>query len=400
MSSGRNFQKSWRFSTRQASARIQALPHTLRPWEISSSLWSLHRIWTPSLVSGLQSHAHSFHVILMLLLFSCQVLSDSSWPDGLQHARLPCPSPSPGICPSSCPSVMPSNHLILYHPLLLLPSVFASIRVFSNESAVCIRWPKYWSFSFSISPSKEYSGQFPLRLTGLSSLLSKELSLYDVCPINSGLKLWIAVSWSVYESLSPTNFSSWWAEMGFYTVLQCLSDVWHMVDTQWMLDEWINSNGDFWEIENRWHEKWSTSPLRFLRLPMWLGTDWSKQTSRRVPTFFMVTCPHCRCTTAAPSRRPTVNPCGVVMTWHQDPSSEGSTRLPLASHDTYISPSSHFLFIPLWVPYFQCSGFYIFKARPQPQLIALLLKTIIYARHDGKLSTEVSFKIHCLGLLE
>ena len=55
-------------------------------------------------------------------------------------------------------SVMPSNHLILCHTLLLLPSVFPSIRVFSNESAVCITWPKYWSFSFSISPSNEYSG--------------------------------------------------------------------------------------------------------------------------------------------------------------------------------------------------------------------------------------------------
>ena len=54
--------------------------------------------------------------------------------------------------------VMPSNHLILCHPLLLLPSVFPSIRVFSNESVLHIRWPKYWSFSFSISPSNEYSG--------------------------------------------------------------------------------------------------------------------------------------------------------------------------------------------------------------------------------------------------
>ena len=179
-----------------------------------------------------------------MLLFSCPVGSSSFWHHGLQHARLPCPSPSPRICPSSCPLVMPSNHLILYHPLLLLPSVFPSIRVFSNESAVRIRSPKYWSFSFSISSSKEYSGQFPLRLTGLSSLLSKELSLYDVSDINSGLKLWIAVSWSAYESLSPTNLSSWWAEMGSYTVLQC-SDVWHRVDTHWMLDEWINSNGDF-----------------------------------------------------------------------------------------------------------------------------------------------------------
>ena len=64
----------------------------------------------------------------------------------------------------SIESVMPSNHLILCHPLLLLPSVFPSIRVFSNESAVCIRWPKYWSFSFSISPSNEYSGLIYFRI--------------------------------------------------------------------------------------------------------------------------------------------------------------------------------------------------------------------------------------------
>ena len=58
----------------------------------------------------------------------------------------------------SIESVMPSNHLILYLPLLLFPSIFPSIRVFSNESVICIRWPKYWNFSFSISPSSEYSG--------------------------------------------------------------------------------------------------------------------------------------------------------------------------------------------------------------------------------------------------
>ena len=58
----------------------------------------------------------------------------------------------------SIESVMPSNHLILCHPLLLLPSIFPSIRVFSNESVLCIRWPKYWTFRFSISPSKEHPG--------------------------------------------------------------------------------------------------------------------------------------------------------------------------------------------------------------------------------------------------
>ena len=64
----------------------------------------------------------------------------------------------------SMESVMPSNHLILCHPLLLLPSIFSTIRIFSNESALCIRWPKYWSFSFSISPSNEYSGLISFRM--------------------------------------------------------------------------------------------------------------------------------------------------------------------------------------------------------------------------------------------
>ena len=70
----------------------------------------------------------------------------------------------------SIESVMPSNHLILCHPLLLLPSIFPSIRVFSNESALRIRWPNYWSFSFSISPSNEYSGLISFRMDWLDLL--------------------------------------------------------------------------------------------------------------------------------------------------------------------------------------------------------------------------------------
>ena len=70
----------------------------------------------------------------------------------------------------SIESVMPSNHLILCHPLLLLPSIFPSIRVFSNESVFPIRWPKYWSFSFNISPSKEYSGLISFRMDWLDLL--------------------------------------------------------------------------------------------------------------------------------------------------------------------------------------------------------------------------------------
>ena len=74
----------------------------------------------------------------------------------------------------SIESVMPSKHLILCHPLLLLPSIFPSFRVFSNESALHIRCPKYWSFSFIINLSNEYSGLTPLWLTGLISLQSKD----------------------------------------------------------------------------------------------------------------------------------------------------------------------------------------------------------------------------------
>ena len=72
--------------------------------------------------------------------------------------------------PMSIESVMPSNHLILCHPLLLLPSIFPSIRVFSNESALCIRWPKYWSFSVIISPSKEHPGLIAFRVDWLDLL--------------------------------------------------------------------------------------------------------------------------------------------------------------------------------------------------------------------------------------
>ena len=76
----------------------------------------------------------------------------------------------------SIESVMPTNHLILCRPLLLLPSILPSIRIFSNESVLCIGWPKYWSFSFNIRPSNEYQEWFPLQWTGWISLQSKGLS--------------------------------------------------------------------------------------------------------------------------------------------------------------------------------------------------------------------------------
>ena len=93
-----------------------------------------------------------------LLLLSCSVVSDPMWPHGLQHARPPCPSPSPGVCSNSCPLSRWCHPAISSCVVSFssLPSVFPSIRVFSSESALRIRWPEYWSFS--INPSNEYSG--------------------------------------------------------------------------------------------------------------------------------------------------------------------------------------------------------------------------------------------------
>ena len=110
----------------------------------------------------------------MFLLKNCIPLSSVQ---SLSHVRL-CVTPWRASCQASLSitnsrsllkfmsieAVMPSNHLILCHPLLLPPSIFPSIRIFSNESFLCIRWPKYWSFSFSISPSNEYSGLISFRM--------------------------------------------------------------------------------------------------------------------------------------------------------------------------------------------------------------------------------------------
>ena len=99
-------------------------------------------------------------------------MSNSLRPHELQHTRPPCPSPTPGVHPDSCPSgrsVMPSNHLLCC-PLLLLPPILPSIRVFSNESTLHKRWPKYWSFSFNISPSNEHPGLISFRKDWLDLL--------------------------------------------------------------------------------------------------------------------------------------------------------------------------------------------------------------------------------------
>ena len=106
------------------------------------------------------------------LLFSRSVMSNSLQPHGLQHARLPCPSPTPGACSNSCPSSQWCHPTISFSvvPILLLPLVFPSIRVSPSESVLRIRWPKYCRLSFSISPSNEYSGLISFRVDWLDLL--------------------------------------------------------------------------------------------------------------------------------------------------------------------------------------------------------------------------------------
>ena len=133
------------------------------------------------------SHGHVHSV-----QFSHSVMSSSLWPHGLQHARLPCPSPTPGACSNSCPSSQWCYSTISScRPLLLLPSIFPSIRVFSNESVLHIKWPKYWSFSFSISPSNEYSG-----------LISFRTDWFNLLAVQGTLR-------SFLQHYSSKNISSW-----------------------------------------------------------------------------------------------------------------------------------------------------------------------------------------------
>ena len=158
-------------------------------------------------------------MVLTIFQFSRSVVSHSLWPHGLQHARLPCKfeylkaqrlwrdkaffyeedifiictiqycQAPPSITNSqsllkltSINSVMPSKHLVICCPLLPLPSIFPSLTVFSNESALRIRWPKYWSFSFSINPSSEYSGLISFRIDWLD-LLAIQGTLQESSPI-------------------------------------------------------------------------------------------------------------------------------------------------------------------------------------------------------------------------
>ena len=123
-------------------------------------------------------YVKAFDCVDHIVQFSHSVVSDSLQPHESQHTRPPCSSPTPRVHSdsTSIKSVMSSSHLILCRPLFLLPPIPPSIKVFSNELTLGMRWPKYWSFSFSIIPSKEYPGLISFRMDwlGLSRGLSRD----------------------------------------------------------------------------------------------------------------------------------------------------------------------------------------------------------------------------------
>ena len=126
-------------------------------WQTTFTLWWIFRVERQLVVQSLS------HVGLFLTQWASECEASLSFTISHSFLKL-----------MSIKLVMPSNHLILCRPLLLLPSIFPSIRVFSNQSVLHIRWPKYWSFSFSISPSNEYSGMISFRMDWLDLLAVQE----------------------------------------------------------------------------------------------------------------------------------------------------------------------------------------------------------------------------------
>ena len=147
--------------------------------------------------------------------FSHSVMSDSLWRHGLKHVRLPCPSTTPRACSNSCPLSRWCHPTISFsqpRPHLLPPSVFPNIRVFSNKSVLCIRWLKFWRFSFTIRPSHEYSG-----------LISFRIDWFDLLAVQGTLKSLLQHQFKSISSLvlsflySPTLISiyDYWKNHSF-----------------------------------------------------------------------------------------------------------------------------------------------------------------------------------------
>ena len=139
-------------------------------------------------------------------------MSDSLRPHGLQQASLSITNSRSLLKLMSIESVMPFNHLILCHPLLLPPSIFPSIRVFSNESVLRTRWPKYWSFSFNIIPSNEYLGMISFRMDWLD-LLAVQGTLKSL--LQHQFKSISSLVLSLFYSPALTSIREYWKNHSF-----------------------------------------------------------------------------------------------------------------------------------------------------------------------------------------
>ena len=194
-------------------AQLFVTPHDCSPASLSFTIsWSLLKLMSIELMMP-SNHLILSHSHLLILLLSCSAVSDSLWPHGLQHYQT---SLSFTISWSllklmSIEWMMPSNHLILCRPLLLLPSVFP--RVFSSESVLHIRWPKYWSCSFNVSPSNEYSGLTSFRMDWFYLFAAQETLLQHNSQKHQFFSVQLSLrsnshihAWPL-EKLLPTVFS-------------------------------------------------------------------------------------------------------------------------------------------------------------------------------------------------
>ena len=200
-------------------------------WPLFSlPLWEVYNYNHQSLRSsvGKQTRVHNycqwkcgymFSLLLLSLLFSHSVVSNSLWHHGLHHSRLPCPSPSVRVFSNSHVHWV-DDAIQLSHPLsspLLLPSVFPSIRVFSNETPLHIRWPKYWSVCFRVSPFSEYSGLISLRIAWLN-LLDVQGTLESLLQLHSSKASILRCS--AFFIVQLTSIHDYWKNHNFdYTDL-------------------------------------------------------------------------------------------------------------------------------------------------------------------------------------
>ena len=185
------------------------------------------------------------------LLFSHSVMSNSLQPHGLQHARLPCPAPSPRACSNSCP-LSQRCHTAISSSVIPFSSCPPSIRVFSNESALPMRWPKYWSFSFSISPSNEYLG-----------LISFMMDWFDL----------LAVQRTLQSLLQHQDFKAsilWCSAFFSGSTLTSIHDYWKnhlcflkIFSFQWSLIPFCSSfliteHRGFWKLSHLCFQRWTS----------------------------------------------------------------------------------------------------------------------------------------------